>query len=161
MPHAKTIHSIYRELACANIFSVIIGKEGYFLDRSNLKLSYREISRSDFTFRSLLVQNLRGDGRKKEKKKKREVRVLSRKQETERERRIVKFVRRYTYTTGKQDRMKERENKRTYIRTKMDRWTDAHIDRVTYVAGDEVTEFAVIPLNLRQVHFWYSIFEFR
>lgn len=38
---------------------------------------------------------------------------------------------------------------------------DAHIDRVTYVAGDEVTEFAVIPLNLRQVHFWYSIFEFR
>lgn len=38
---------------------------------------------------------------------------------------------------------------------------DAHIDRVTYVAGDEVTEFAVIPLNLRMVHFWYSIFEFR
>jgi len=38
---------------------------------------------------------------------------------------------------------------------------DAHIDRVTYVAGDEVTEFAVIPLNLRQVHFWYSIFEFQ
>lgn len=37
---------------------------------------------------------------------------------------------------------------------------DAHIDRVTYIAGDEVTEFAVIPLNLRQVHFWYSIFEF-
>lgn len=38
---------------------------------------------------------------------------------------------------------------------------DAHIDRVTYIAGDEVTEFAMIPLNLRQVHFWYSIFEFR
>lgn len=38
---------------------------------------------------------------------------------------------------------------------------DAHIDRVTYITGDEVTEFAVIPLNLRQVHFWYSIFEFR
>lgn len=38
---------------------------------------------------------------------------------------------------------------------------DGHIDRVTYIAGDEVTEFAVIPLNLRQVHFWYSIFEFQ
>jgi len=38
---------------------------------------------------------------------------------------------------------------------------DAHIDRVTYIAGDEVTEFSVIPLNLRQVHFWYSIFKFR
>lgn len=38
---------------------------------------------------------------------------------------------------------------------------DAHIDRVTYIAGDEVTEFAMIPLNLRQIHFWYSIFKFR
>ncbi|KAL2739329.1 hypothetical protein V1477_010718 [Vespula maculifrons] len=31
-------------------------------------------------------------------------------------------------------------------------------DRVTYVAGDEVTEFAMVPLNLRQVHFSYSSF---
>lgn len=43
----------------------------------------------------------------------------------------------------------------------MDRQTDEQTDKVTYVAGDEVTEFAMIPLNLRQVHFWYSIFEFR
>lgn len=40
----------------------------------------------------------------------------------------------------------------------MDRQTDEQTDKVTYVAGDEVTEFAMIPLNLRQVHFWYSIF---
>lgn len=43
----------------------------------------------------------------------------------------------------------------------MDRQMDEQTDKVTYVAGDEVTEFAMIPLNLRQVHFWYSIFEFR
>jgi len=49
------------------------------------------------------------------------------------------------------------ENKHSYTNGQM----DTHIDRVTYIAGDEVTEFAVIPLNLRQVHFWYSIFEFR
>lgn len=30
----------------------------------------------------------------------------------------------------------------------------------TYVAGDEVTEFAMIPLNLRQVHCFVSVFEF-
>lgn len=49
----------------------------------------------------------------------------------------------------------------TYIHSYKNGQMDAHIDRVTYIAGDEVTEFAVIPLNLRQVHFWYSIFEFR
>lgn len=31
---------------------------------------------------------------------------------------------------------------------------DAHIDKVTYIAGDEVTEFAMIPLNLGQIHFF-------
>lgn len=58
---------------------------------------------------------------------------------------------------------KEREikKKQTYNHTKMDRQMDEQTDKVTYVAGDEVTEFAMIPLNLRQVHFWYSIFEFR
>lgn len=55
-------------------------------------------------------------------------------------------------------------DKQTYIHTYIHSYngqTDARIDRVTYIAGDEVTEFAVIPLNLRQVHFWYSIFKFR
>lgn len=57
--------------------------------------------------------------------------------------------------------------RRSYVKTNVHTFVlkngqmDAHIDRVTYVAGDEVTEFAVIPLNLRQVHFWFSIFEFR
>lgn len=53
------------------------------------------------------------------------------------------------------------KKKQTYNHTKMDRQMDEQTDKVTYVAGDEVTEFAMIPLNLRQVHFWYSIFEFR
>lgn len=56
---------------------------------------------------------------------------------------------------------REIKKKQTYNHTKMDRQMDEQTDKVTYVAGDEVTEFAMIPLNLRQVHFWYSIFEFR
>lgn len=51
---------------------------------------------------------------------------------------------------------------KTDVHTFVQKWTDGRTHRqVTYIAGDEVTEFAVIPLNLRQVHFWYSIFEFR
>lgn len=38
---------------------------------------------------------------------------------------------------------------KTYIHSYKNGQMDAHIDRVTYIAGDEVTEFAVIPLNLR------------
>lgn len=56
---------------------------------------------------------------------------------------------------------REIKKKQTYNHTKMDRQMDEQTDKVTYVAGDEVTEFAMIPLNLRQVHFWYSIFDFR
>ena len=61
----------------------------------------------------------------------------------------------------KGEREREMKKKQTYNHTKMDRQMDEQTDKVTYVAGDEVTEFAMIPLNLRQVHFWYSIFEFR
>lgn len=78
---------------------------------------------------------------------------------TEREKRIIR-EKIYACTAGKQDRM-NKKTEQTYIHSHKNGQMDAHTDRVTYVAGDEVTEFAVIPLNLRQVHFWYSIFEFR
>lgn len=72
------------------------------------------------------------------------------------------FIKEKLKNLKKKRRERERnEKKQTYNHTKMDRQMDEQTDKVTYVAGDEVTEFAMIPLNLRQVHFWYSIFEFR
>lgn len=70
------------------------------------------------------------------------------------------IIRKKRYVRIQAKRVHVKTNVHTFVQ-KTDGQMDAHIDRVTYVAGDEVTEFAVIPLNLRQVHFWYSIFEYR
>lgn len=146
-PHAKSA-SVYRE--CANISVITRG----IIDHSHLKLSLlRKYTRRAGT-RSFA-------GCAKVVTRSREARLTStRALSRGTEKRIIR-EKIYTCATGKRDRINKKEKDKTYIHSHKNGQMDAHIDRVTYVAGDEVTEFAMIPLNLRQVHFWYSIFEFR